>query len=229
MIKIIFRLIASLYPVQVKSGNLGMDLNLKDHWEKIYQSKAFRDLTWAQEVPHTSLDFINSFNLPLNASIIDIGGGDSRLVDHLLKQGYSDITVLDISVQSLERARQRLGKDADKVKWLVGDVRTFVCEKPYDLWHDRAAFHFLVTDEEVRNYLTMVRNCVSEYLVLGTFSTSGPTRCSGLPVHQYSDEQLVQLFMEGFSKIKCINVDHITPVKAVQNFTFCSFKKIKAA
>jgi SAM-dependent methyltransferase len=206
-----------------------MDISLKTHWDKIYQSKAFQELTWAQEVPRTSLDFIKSFNLPLGASIIDIGGGDSKLVDHLLELGYTDVTVLDISAQSLERAKQRLGADASKVKWLVGDVRTFVCEKPYDLWHDRAAFHFLITDEEVRGYLNMVRNCVSGYMVLGTFSMSGPTRCSGLPVHQYNDEQLVQLFMEGFSKIKCINVDHITPAKAVQNFTFCSFKKIKAA
>jgi SAM-dependent methyltransferase len=206
-----------------------MDISLKTHWDKIYQSKTFQELTWAQEVPHTSLDLIKNFNLPLSASIIDIGGGDSRLVDHLLELGYTDVTVLDISEQSLERARQRLGNNADKVKWLVGDIRSFACEHPYDLWHDRAAFHFLITDEEIRSYLTMVRNCVSLYMVLGTFSTSGPTRCSGLPVHQYSDDQLVQLFKEGFSKIKCINVDHITPAKAVQNFTFCSFKKIKAA
>jgi SAM-dependent methyltransferase len=206
-----------------------MDQDLKTHWERIYEAKAFHELTWAQEVPETSLDFIRSFNLPKTARIIDIGGGDSRLVDHLLKEGYTDITVLDISEQSLDRAKLRLGEDALKVKWIVGDVRAFRCEHPYDLWHDRAAFHFLITEEEVRSYLTMVRNCVSGYMVLGTFSTSGPTRCSGLPVHQYSDEQLAQLFMEGFSKIRCINVDHITPAKAVQNFTFCSFMKIKAA
>ncbi|HEX5669307.1 MAG TPA: class I SAM-dependent methyltransferase [Chitinophagaceae bacterium] len=206
-----------------------MDQNLKTHWEKIYEVKASHELTWAQEVPETSLDFIRSFDLPKTASIIDIGGGDSRLVDHLLKEGYSDITVLDISEQSLDRAKLRLGEEALKVKWIVGDVRAFRCEHPYDLWHDRAAFHFLITEEEVRSYLAMVRNCVSGYMVLGTFSTSGPTRCSGLPVHQYSDDQLTQLFMEGFSKIRCINVDHITPAKAVQNFTFCSFMKIKAA
>jgi SAM-dependent methyltransferase len=228
MIKIIFRLTASLYSDQVKSGNLGMDLNLKDHWERIYQSKAFQELTWAQDVPHTSLDFIRSFNLPLDASIIDIGGGDSRLVDHLLELGYTDVTVLDISAQSLGRAKQRLGANAVKVKWLVGDVRTFVCERPYDLWHDRAAFHFLVTEEEVRNYLQMAGRCVSQYMILGTFSTTGPTKCSGLPVHQYSDQQLAQLFMEEFNKIKCINVDHITPTNSIQNFIFCSFKK-KAA
>lgn len=205
-----------------------MDVTLKDHWEKIYQSKAFQELTWAQDVPHTSLDFIKSFNLPLNASIIDVGGGDCRLVDHLLEFGYTDITVLDISAQSLERARQRLGGKADTVKWLVGDVRTFTCEHPYDLWHDRAAFHFLVTEDDVKNYLQMAGRCVSQYMILGTFSKTGPTKCSGLPVQQYSDLQLAQLFMQEFRKIKCINVDHVTPTKAIQNFTFCSFRK-KAA
>ncbi len=206
-----------------------MDQGLRSHWNKIYEAKASHELTWAQEVPATSLDFISSFNLPANASIIDVGGGDSRLVDHLLKAGYTDIAVLDISEQSLERARQRLGEDALKVKWITGDVREFRCEHPYDVWHDRAAFHFLVTEDEVRTYLNMVGRCVSRYMILGTFSTTGPTKCSGLPVHQYSDDQLASLFMEDFSKIKCINVDHITPMKAVQNFTFCSFKKNKAA
>ena len=202
-----------------------MDLNLKDHWERIYQSKAFQELTWAQEVPHTSLDFIRSFNLPLDARIIDMGGGDSMLVDHLLNLGYTNITVLDISAQSLERAKQRLGVEAYKVKCLAGDARTFVCERPYDLWHDRAAFHFLVTEEDVRNYLRMAGRCVSQFMILGTFSTTGPAKCSGLPVHQYSDHQLAHLFMEDFRKIKCINVDHVTPTKATQNFTFCSFRK----
>jgi cyclopropane fatty-acyl-phospholipid synthase-like methyltransferase len=202
-----------------------MDLNLRTHWNSIYEAKGSHELTWAQEVPQTSLDFITTFNLPKTASIIDIGGGDSRLVDHLLKEGYTDITVLDISEQSLERAKQRLGKEAFKVKWIAGDVRAFGCEHPYDLWHDRAAFHFLITEEEVRNYLSMVRDCVNGYLILGTFSTIGPAKCSGLPVHQYSDDQLTHLFMECFSKIRCINVDHITPANAVQNFTFCSFKK----
>ncbi len=205
-----------------------MDQHLKTHWEKIYEAKASHELTWAQEVPETSLDFIRSFNLPKTASIIDIGGGDSRLADHLLKEGYTDITVLDISEQSLERAKLRLGEDALRIKWIVGDVRKVRCEHPYELWHDRAAFHFLITEEDVRNYLGKVRNCVKGYMILGTFSTTGPTKCSGLPVHQYSDDQLTRLFMEGFSKIKCINVDHVTPTKAVQNFTFCSFRK-KAA
>jgi 2-polyprenyl-3-methyl-5-hydroxy-6-metoxy-1,4-benzoquinol methylase len=205
-----------------------MDLSLKTHWNKIYDAKASHELTWAQEVPQTSLDFIRSFNLPKNAGIIDIGGGDSRLVDHLLKDGYSNITVLDISEHSLERARQRLGEAALNIRWITGDVREFTCEHPYELWHDRAAFHFLITEEEVRSYLNMVRNCVSGYIILSTFSTTGPAKCSGLPVHQYSEDQLTRLFMENFSKIRCINVDHITPAKAVQNFTFCGFKK-KAA
>jgi ubiquinone/menaquinone biosynthesis C-methylase UbiE len=205
-----------------------MDLNLKNHWERIYQSKTFQELTWGQEIPQTSLDFIRSFNLPLEASIIDVGGGDSRLVDHLLDLGYNNITVLDISSQSLERAKQRLGKNADKIVWLEGDVRLFNCDDPYELWHDRAAFHFMVNEEDVKAYLHRAARCISKYMILGTFSNTGPARCSGLPVHQYNDWQLAQVFMEDFNKVSCINVDHVTPTGAIQNFTFCSFRKKSA-
>ncbi|HLO83309.1 MAG TPA: class I SAM-dependent methyltransferase [Chitinophagaceae bacterium] len=202
-----------------------MDINLKSHWNRIYEAKASQELTWAEEVPATSLEFIHSFELAKTARIIDVGGGDSKLVDHLLQEGYTNLNVLDISEQSLQRARQRLGDNAKRVTWINSDIREFRCDQPFDLWHDRAAFHFLTHEEDIMSYLNMVRHCVKGYMILGTFSATGPNKCSGLPVKQYSDLQLTEQFMEGFKKIRCVNVDHITPAKAVQNFTFCSFSR----
>jgi cyclopropane fatty-acyl-phospholipid synthase-like methyltransferase len=205
-----------------------MESSIKDHWNRVYETKQPQEVSWTEEMPATSLAFIQSFNLGKNASIIDIGGGDSKLVDYLLEEGYSDITVLDISEKSLARAKKRLGEKSKKVNWIVSDIKQFKPERKYDLWHDRAAFHFLTTEEEVSTYLSIVRSCVKEYMIVGTFSLSGPNKCSGLSVKQYDDKQLTKMFMDGFSKIKCIQVDHTTPFQTTQHFTFCSFKSIAA-
>jgi cyclopropane fatty-acyl-phospholipid synthase-like methyltransferase len=205
-----------------------MESSIKDHWNRVYETKQPQEVSWTEEMPATSLAFIQSFNLGENASIIDIGGGDSKLVDYLLEEGYSDITVLDISEKSLARAKKRLGEKSKKVNWIVSDIKQFKPERKYDLWHDRAAFHFLTTEEEVSTYLSIVRSCVKEYMIVGTFSLSGPNKCSGLSVKQYDDKQLTKMFMDGFSKIKCIQVDHTTPFQTTQHFTFCSFKSIAA-
>ena len=205
-----------------------MDSSKKDHWNRVYETKQPQEVSWTEEMPATSLAFIQSFNLAKNASIIDIGGGDSKLVDYLLEEGYSDITVLDISEKSLARAKTRLGERSEKVNWIVSDIKEFKPNRKYDLWHDRAAFHFLTTEEEVIAYLSIVRSCVKGYMIVGTFSTSGPNVCSGLSVKQYDDKQLTKMFMDGFRKIKCIEVDHTTPFQTKQNFTFCSFKSIAA-
>lgn len=123
------------------------------HWENIYQTKDLKNLDWYQPTPVTSLDFIKQFNLNTTDKIIDVGGGDSFLADHLLDLGYRDITVLDISASSLERAKQRLGNRASKVKWIVADASSFEPAEKYDFWHDRAAFHFLTGEQEIANYL----------------------------------------------------------------------------
>jgi SAM-dependent methyltransferase len=205
-----------------------MEPRLKQHWEKVYQTKEPHELSWTQEKPQTSLEFIRSFNLPKSASIIDIGGGDSHLAECLLEEGYSDITVLDISAASLEKAKRRLGDKAKKIKWIVSDINDFIPNRKYDVWHDRATFHFLTTAEEIKSYLTIVRNHTKGYLVLATSSSTGPQKCSGLPIKQYSDDQLANIFIEGFQKIRCVNVDHITPFHTKQNFTFCSFRSLAA-
>lgn len=198
----------------------------KNHWENVYDTKTPDQVSWTQEKPATSLDFIHSSGLGKQAKIIDIGGGDSNLVDFLLEEGYENITVLDISAKALERAKKRLGDSAQKVKWIATDITAFEPNETYDIWHDRAAFHFLTTSEQVSKYIDIAQKYVNEFMILGTFSTNGPTKCSGLEIKQYDEESLSENFSSGFEKIKCITEDHTTPFDTVQNFVFCSFKKI---
>jgi len=199
----------------------------KTHWETIYSTKKPEEVSWTQEIPKTSLDFINSFNLPKNAAIIDIGGGDSKLPDFLLSEGFTNITVLDISEKALERAKIRLGANADKVKWVVSDILEFKPTEKYDLWHDRAAFHFLTTNEQIEDYLDIASNAINDgkYIITGTFSKEGPLKCSGLEIKQYDEQALLEILSQKFDKIKCITEDHITPFNTHQNFLFCSFKR----
>ena len=199
----------------------------KIHWEKIYQTKDMKDLSWYQPSPKISIDFIKQFNIPVEASIIDIGGGDSLFVDHLLELGYQNITILDISESALSRARLRLGASAKKVKWIVADASTFKPTEKYDFWHDRAAFHFLTQEHEINHYLNTIKLSIKPrgILVMGTFSENGQKKCSGLDITQYSETSMTKLLNEFFDKIKCLSVDHITPLETVQNFIFCSFRK----
>jgi len=199
--------------------------NDSTHWEKIYQTKQPDEVSWTQEVPKTSLDFIHSFKLQKSAAIIDVGGGDSKLVDYLLDEGFENITVLDISEKALDRVRNRLGEKSRKVKWVVSDVTAFKTTETYDLWHDRATFHFLTTASQINKYLETARNVIKGYLTIGTFSDKGPKKCSGLDVKQYNEEQLELQLSNGFKKVKCILEDHMTPFNTFQNFLFCSFKR----
>lgn len=203
------------------------DFDRKKHWENIYSTKELKDVSWYQPTPTTSLDFLKEFSIGTSAKIIDVGGGDSFLVDHLLKLGYQDITVLDISAASLDRAQKRLGNDASKVKWIVADVATFQPTEQYDFWHDRAAFHFLTQDTEINNYIDTIRKHLKPtgVLVIGTFSEQGPKKCSGIEIKQYSETTMTERLQRFFEKVKCITVDHKTPFDTIQNFIFCSFKK----
>lgn len=202
--------------------------NRKNHWENIYQTKQLNEVGWYQPVPETSLAFFKELNVPEIAKIIDIGGGDSFLVDHLLNLGYQDITVLDISETAIERAKKRLGDRAAKVKWIVADAATFKLTEKYDFWHDRAAFHFLTQENEIENYIETVDKSINSFgiLVIGTFSEQGPKKCSGIDIKQYSEVSLTDRLKTSFEKLKCITVDHMTPFNTLQNFIFCSFRKI---
>lgn len=206
-------------------------LDRKKHWENIYQTKELKDVSWYQPIPTTSLDFLKQFNIPATAKIIDIGGGDSFLVDNLLDLGYTDITVLDISAASLDRAKQRLGHSATKVKWIVADATTFKPTEQYDFWHDRAAFHFLTEEQDITNYIDTIQKSIKPtgVLVIGTFSEQGPKKCSGIEIKQYSETTMTNRLKKFFEKVKCITVDHTTPLNTIQNFIFCSFKKLAAA
>lgn len=199
----------------------------KKHWENIYQTKQLNEVSWFQPTPETSLHFLKQFNIPTTAKIIDIGGGDSFLVDNLLDLNYQDITVLDISEVALERAKQRLGERANKVKWVLADIADFKPTEKYDFWHDRAAFHFLTQEQEIKNYLNTVKESISltGIIVIGTFSEKGPTKCSGIDIKQYTETSMTNYLNADFEKINCVTIDHETPFKTVQNFIFCSFKK----
>lgn len=198
----------------------------KKHWENIYQTKALTEVSWFQSTPETSLEYIKKFSLPLNAKIIDVGGGDSFLADNLLDLGFQDITVLDISEKALERAQKRLGERAAKVKWIVSDAATFEPTEKYDFWHDRAAFHFLNQPKDIENYVQTVQKNIrpNGYLVIGTFSEQGAKKCSGIEIKQYSETSLSALFESAFTKIDCQYLDHKTPFETLQNFVFCSFQ-----
>lgn len=199
----------------------------KEHWEKVFATKQPSEVSWTQEVPKTSLDFVHQAGLDRQSKIIDIGGGDSRLVDFLLDEGFENVTVLDISEEALKRARKRLGDKAGRVAWIVSDITEFQPSTMYDFWHDRAAFHFLTTEDEIVKYLSTARKAVKEngVVTIGTFSDSGPKKCSGLDIKQYSEETLTAELQNGFQKIKCITEDHTTPFNTTQNFLFCSFKR----
>lgn len=202
------------------------EFNRKNHWENIYQTKQLNEVSWYQPTPQTSLDYINELGKPKNAKIIDVGGGDSFLVDHLLKQGYSNITVLDISEAAINRAKKRLGDSANKVTWIVSDITDFNPTETYDVWHDRAAFHFLTKESDIRKYVEIVNKSITENgnLIIGTFSEQGPLKCSGIEIKQYSEASLSKQFEPQFTKINGKTLNHETPFNTIQNFTFCTFK-----
>jgi len=202
-----------------------MKIDRKKHWETVYETKNPDQVSWTQEAPKTSLEFINSFGLKKTAKIIDIGGGDSKLVDYLLDQGFENITVLDISEKSLEKAQNRLKERANKVNWIVSDIIDFEPNMTFDVWHDRATFHFLTETEEIKKYTRTARNSVNGFMIIGTFSHHGPKKCSGLAIKQYNEVELTSELKNGFDKIRCLNEDHITPFYTSQNFLFCSFKR----
>jgi cyclopropane fatty-acyl-phospholipid synthase-like methyltransferase len=200
-------------------------MDIKNHWETIYQTKQPNEVSWTQEIPKTSLSFIHGYKLSKSSKIIDIGGGDSKLVDYLLDEGFEDITVLDISANALNKAKERLGTKADRVNWIVADVNSFKPDKKYDVWHDRATFHFLTTRDQVNHYLDIAEKAIQGYMLIATFSERGPKKCSGLEIKQYSEPELQKQLSHGFKKIRCITEDHITPFETTQNFLFCSFHR----
>ncbi len=204
-----------------------MNAEIKKHWETIYQTKQPNEVSWTEEKPSVSLALIHSFNPSKSAKIIDIGGGDSKLVDYLLAEGYTELSVLDISEAAIDRAKKRLGKKAKQITWIVQDVLDFKPKEQYAIWHDRAAFHFQTEEKTINSYLNLVSKAVSGNVIVGTFSTDGPAKCSGLDVKQYDEKGMKSRFeSRAFKNILCKRENHLTPMGAIQNFVFCLFKKV---
>ena len=204
-----------------------MTQSTKDHWNKIYQNKKIDEVSWFQEKPMISLELIRKLSQNKKAAIIDVGGGDSLLIDYLLDEDYLDITVLDISKEAIRKAKERLGDKAHKIKWVVSDILDFKSEKPFDIWHDRACFHFITSKNDTIKYVEKVDKFLNAKgaIIMGVFSKMGPEKCSGIPIIQYSEDQIELLFEPEFKKISSTYHEHITPFDTSQNFIFCHLKK----
>lgn len=206
-----------------------MKYDAKEHWENIWTTKKSNEVSWYQEYPKTSINLILPTNPSKDAKIIDVGGGDSNLAETLLDLGFKNITVLDISANALERAKKRLGNKSSMITWIESDILEFENDNRYDIWHDRALLHFLTSEENLKNYVKLVKQHVMQggYLIISTFSTKGPIKCSGLDTRQYSKESIKELFSNEFEHIKSFEEEHVTPRGMGQIFTWNVFRKTK--
>jgi ubiquinone/menaquinone biosynthesis C-methylase UbiE len=201
----------------------------KDHWEKVYSSKASDAVSWFQPHADLSLDLIKTTGVGLDAGIIDVGGGASTLVDDLVAAGYRDLTVLDLSAAALNAARRRLGDQENMVRWIEADItQVDLPHKRYDIWHDRAVFHFLTTQQQRDAYVRNVFHAVKPggHVIVATFAEDGPEQCSGLPVMRYRADDLHDEFGEAFTLLKHQKEAHQTPFGTVQQFVYCYCRRI---
>lgn len=199
----------------------------KEHWEKVYTSKEDNEVSWYQEIPRTSIDVIKKTANGQSDSIIDIGGGNSNLASELMNLKFLDISVLDISEASLNRTKEKLGEKAKNINWYVSDVLGFEPTKKFDIWHDRAVFHFVTGQIDKTAYVQKIKNSLKENgtLILATFSKEGPTKCSGLEICQYDKDSLIPLFGKNFDLVDLFKEEHTTPFNTTQNFIYTVWKK----
>ena len=200
---------------------------MKLHWDNVYYNKNENEVSWYQKIPKISLDHIKSLNLNLDSKIIDVGAGESRLVDNLLDLGFNNIDVLDISKKSIEKAKNRLGEKSEKINWIVSDINDFVSNNKYDLWHDRAAFHFLKDSSQINNYVELANLSLNSKgkIILGTFSSNGPLKCSGLEISRYNSSSINEIFKKHFILLNHRISIHPTPFDTFQEFLFTVFEK----
>lgn len=199
-------------------------MDAQSHWEKIYMQKARDEVSWYRPHLETSLDLIEKASAGPAASIVDVGAGESTLVDDLLARGYTNISVLDISETAIDANRKRLGNAAARVRWLVADVTRVELEPAaYDVWHDRAVFHFLTAWSERAAYVRQVARAVKKggHVIVGAFGPEGPTKCSGLEVVRYDAESLQGEFGSRFQLIESSKELHQTPFGTTQQFLYC--------
>ncbi len=191
-----------------------------EHWDDRYATVGDTQVSWFQEDPAPSVALIEQVAEP-SASVVDVGGGASRLVDRLLERGHRDLTVVDLSQQALATARERVG-EAAPVTWVVTDVRDWQPDRTFDVWHDRAAYHFLTDEADQQHYWHLVRECVQPggHVVMATFADDGPEMCSGLPVARYSADQLAAAMGEGLTLVESRREEHATPAGGTQSFVW---------
>jgi SAM-dependent methyltransferase len=204
-----------------------METDRKEHWEAVYATKDENEVSWFQDDPAPSLELIERAQPTPDSAIIDVGGGASRLVDALLGRGLHRVTVLDISAAALDLAALRLGRRASEAQWIVADVTEWEPSRRFDIWHDRAAFHFLVDAQDREAYIACLKRALRPggHAIIATFATEGPEKCSGLPVNRYDPAGLAKELGEGFALLDSREHDHATPWNSNQRFQFSIFRK----
>lgn len=197
------------------------------HWDNVYATRGETEVSWFQNSPAISLAMITAANPNREAAIIDIGGGASRLADALLRDGYRDLAVLDLSANALDAAKKRIGVAASKVDWIVADATTWRPAKAYDVWHDRAAFHFLTETRDRAAYVARLRSAIvpGGHVIIATFALDGPERCSGLPVQRHDSASLAAELGMDFELVETRSETHHTPWDSTQAFQFSRFKR----
>jgi ubiquinone/menaquinone biosynthesis C-methylase UbiE len=203
-------------------------MDKKNHWETVYRTKSDRQVSWFREHLDNSLQMILSTNAGKDAAVIDVGGGSSTLADDLLEHGFVDLSVLDISAAALEKSKVRLGEKAKNVEWIEADItEASMAENRYDVWHDRAVFHFLTAPEDRRKYVELVMRSlkIGGHIIVASFGENGPAKCSGLDVVRYTPETMHDEFGDEFKLIKSLNEKHETPFGTTQEFIYCYCRK----
>ena len=202
-------------------------MDAKTHWSKVYSTKLPDQVSWYQERPKLSLELIRRTGIPPSANIIDVGGGASALVDNLLDSGFQNVMVLDIAGEALKSSQKRLGAKGKSVEWVEADITNAkVPQNHFDLWHDRAVFHFLALAEDRRRYVDRVRHSLKKggHIIIASFSLQGPPRCSGLDIVRYSPETMTVEFGNEFELIESVPETHHTPSGGIQEFVYCLFR-----
>ena len=200
----------------------------KKHWGNVYQDKSYSELSWYQKEPKLSLELIRSTNVASNDAIIDVGGGASVLVDYLSKESFTNLTVLDISENAIAMAKKRLGDTAKSIEWIVSDITQFDTSQKFSLWHDRALFHFLTDPSDREIYVKALIKAIRTegHLIIATFATGGPEKCSGLEIVQYDSEKMIAELGDNFSLVEERKEIHITPANKEQEFIFFHFLRV---
>ena len=202
----------------------------EQHWNSIYQAKATEQFSWFQDTPNCSLDMVKRLNLSPNAAIIDVGSGDSLLADHLIADGYEDLTLVDISNVAIKRSKLRLHKFQERITWVTEDILYYSGPKKFALWHDRAAFHFLITKQEKTQYVKQLKQhlLAGAHIILATFAIDGAKKCSGLPIEQYNELKLTETLGPEFQLVSTLSHSHKTPTGAIQRFMYFTLQYISS-